>query len=105
MHPMLLLLLLFAETKDTLTREQIAAGIGAIRPKVEACHTDDTVKGTIKVTFHILPSGKVGDVEVVPNEELSDTPLARCVVAAAKTATFPAFQGKPMSVRYPFNFN
>jgi hypothetical protein len=89
-----------------LSAEQVRDGLASVRPKIMRCQnetSDDHVVGKLVVAFEIVPSGKVGDVQL--GGELAQSVIGPCVIREMKKATFPPFTGEPMKVKYPFVFN
>jgi hypothetical protein len=56
------------------------------------------VPGSVTVTFG--PSGKV--TQATLNRDMSDSQMEKCVVAAFRRASVPAFSGAPVSVTKTF---
>jgi hypothetical protein len=87
---------------ETLNKTEVAAGINAVKGKVQACgdaHPD--LKGMLKVKLTINGAGKVAGATA--DGEQAGTALGGCVIAAIKQATFPKSQ-RGITVNYPFVF-
>jgi hypothetical protein len=84
--------------KKSLTGSDFKTGMDAIRAKARACYNGTQGLANIKLT--IAPSGKVAKVAVTG--PFAGTPVAGCVTAAVRGATFPAWDGGPQSFRYSF---
>jgi len=84
--------------KKSLTGSDFKTGMDAIREKARACYNGTQGLANIKLT--IAPSGKVAKIAVTG--PFAGTPVASCVTAAVRGATFPAWDGGPQSFRYSF---
>jgi hypothetical protein len=83
-----------------LDRASISAGIAKVKARVQACASQATTGGTVKVVVKVAPDGSV--TSATPNA--SDVALGTCVADVVKSATFAAStQGGSFS--YPFVFD
>ena len=90
-----------ADAPDHLGRDDVRAGVAAVRPRIDACarhaaSADDLVKAAVR----IAPSGQVTSVVI---KETPSADLGTCVAEALQTASFRATpSGGAFS--YPFRF-
>jgi hypothetical protein len=87
-----------APAKTELTNQEVRDGLDAINGKAKACYGAHGQTGTVKVKLTIASSGKVSKASA--SGDLAGTPAGDCVVAAVKSATFPAWEGAPKSTSY-----
>jgi hypothetical protein len=85
---------------EKLTRDQVRAGLDGKRSQVLACAHGTYGKVLADVT--IGSSGSVSNVEI--EGTFAGTNAAACMAKALSTASFPAFAGPDISVRYPYSF-
>jgi hypothetical protein len=85
---------------EALGQEQIKGGMAAVRGKVQACFDKFQVPGLAKLNVTISKAGAVTSARVTG--DFASSPTGECVTAAVKTATFPRFKGKPLSISYTF---
>jgi len=85
---------------EGLDRQNISAGISAVRARVAACATQSSAKGKVKVRVHVGAAGRVDSVSV---ETTPDPALGACVAWAIQKATFEPTQHGG-SFFYPFIF-
>ncbi|MBK9035794.1 MAG: serine/threonine protein kinase [Myxococcales bacterium] len=85
---------------ESLTREQILAGVGKIKGAAAACGAKSSAKGTVKLSVKVDGSGRVADVAV---KQSPDPTLGACAAAAMKRATFAKTQ-LGGTFAYPFVF-
>lgn len=84
----------------TLSRAQIQGGMRAVKPRVQECFDRYKVPGMANVQVKIMPSGLVGKAKTVGM--FTGTPTGNCVQAAVREARFPAFDGAPITITYPY---
>jgi hypothetical protein len=85
-------------TKTELTSKEIRAGLGAINGKAKACYDKYGIAGTVKVRLTIDPSGNVSKASA--SGDFAGTPTGDCVAAAVKSASFPTWDGAPVSTTH-----
>jgi len=83
-----------------LSRKQVSDGMQPVKSQIAACFAKLKVPGTADVKLTIEGTGRVGSVVV--RGAFAKTPSGACVEEAVKSATFPAFDGAPMTLDYPF---
>ncbi|MBI5479202.1 MAG: zf-HC2 domain-containing protein [Deltaproteobacteria bacterium] len=88
------------ELPETLNPDQIKSGMSSVRGRVMGCYDKYDVAGVARVSVTIGKNGKIASVSVTG--EFSGTPTGECVSAAVKTASFPRFKGKPISIGYTY---
>ncbi len=86
--------------KSKLTRVDIKKGMGSIRGRVAACYEQFKVPGTVSVKVKISNTGVVTSAAATGKFKGTDT--GACVSKAVTAASFPEFDGPPMSFSYPF---
>jgi len=84
--------------KKSLDGSDIRSAMSAVQGKAQACYAGQ--QGTANVKLSVLPNGKVQKVTVTG--VFAGTPVAACVAAAVKNATFPPWDGGPQSVSYSY---
>lgn len=87
-------------TKTRLDRSDVAKAMGKVSGKAKACHAAEKFTGSVLVRFTVDPSGKIAKAKAKGAHASSAT--GKCVVAAVKGASFPAFSGRPTSFTFPF---
>lgn len=89
-----------------LNRSDLSAAMTRIRPKVMACGEEHPVgqdSRVLKVFFAVEPSGRIGEASMRGSTATPKDELARCVLRAAKEATFKkTCEGRRFT--YPFVF-
>ena len=85
---------------EALSQDQIKSGMGGVKGKVQGCFDKYQVAGLAKVSVTIGKSGKVSSANVTG--EFAGTETGSCVATAVKSASFPRFKGKPLSISYTF---
>ncbi len=85
---------------ETLSRSDIAKGMGRVRGRVRGCGKRHSGSGTVKVYIKVGSSGKVSSVSVKSSPSSS---LGSCVASAVRRARFPRTQ-KGRGFTYPFRF-
>jgi hypothetical protein len=84
--------------KQSLDASDFKTGMNAIRAKAQGCYNGTQGMASVKLT--IAPTGRVTKVAVTG--PFADTPVAGCVEAAVRGATFPAWDGAPQSFGYSY---
>jgi hypothetical protein len=84
--------------KTELSGKEIRAGLTAVTGAAKGCYDKYGISGTVKVKVTIEPSGKVSKVSATG--EFAGTPTGDCVAAAVRSATFPSWDGAPMSTTH-----
>ncbi len=84
--------------KTELSSKELRDGLSAKAGAAKACYGKYGVAGTVKVKVTIDPSGKVSKASATG--DFAGTPSGDCVASALKEATFPAWDGAPMSTSY-----
>ena len=74
--------------------------MGAVARQAQGCFDQHGVAGHVKIKATVDPSGKVTKADA--QGEFAGTPTGACVAAAAKSASFPAWTGAPMTISYGF---
>ena len=86
--------------KKQLDRRDVTRVMGEIRPAVQRCREVEQFTGTVTVKFVVAPSGQVTASSATGAHARSKT--GSCVAGAVKQASFPEFEGSPISFTYPF---
>ena len=86
--------------KTGLDGKDIRSGMGAVARQAQGCFDQHGVAGHVKIKATVDPSGKVTKADA--QGEFAGTPTGACVAAAAKSASFPAWTGAPMTISYGF---
>jgi hypothetical protein len=91
-----------SQLPETLTRDQVAAGMKLATAEVQACGRQYRQLGVI--TLRVAIDGRTGRVTAGRVEgPLASSPVARCVLSAVgHQARFPRFSRTPLTLRYPF---
>jgi len=84
--------------KKSLDGSDIRTAMSAVQGKAQACYAGQ--QGTASVKLSVAPNGKVQKVTVTG--VFAGTPVAACVAAAVKGATFPPWDGAPQTVSYSY---
>ncbi len=84
--------------RETLDRDEVAAGLNKIKDSVKACVGDK--HGIAKVDVTIAGSGRVRRALVTG--VFAGTPEGSCIARTVRAARFPKFSGEPVSVEFPF---
>lgn len=77
---------------ETLVRDQVAAGIAAVRARFEGCRSkhgearDPSARPTVRLRVVVAPDGSVESAELEPPS--GDPSFDACIVAAARRARF-----------------
>jgi hypothetical protein len=85
---------------DMLTPDQIKNGMSSVKGKVMGCYDKYDIAGVARVSVTIGKAGKITHAAVTG--EFAGTPTGDCVAAAVKSASFPKFKGKPLSIGYSY---
>ncbi len=91
------------EAKPTLDKKSLAGGdiktgMGAVAGKAQACYAGTQGQAVVKLT--VAPSGQVTKATVTG--VFAGTPVAKCVEAAVRSTSFPAWDGGPQSFNYTY---
>jgi hypothetical protein len=90
-----------SDLPEQLNMNQIRSAMNRVKGRVQACYDQFQVEGMANVGFVIKGSGTINKVSIRGKFRGTDT--GDCVVKAVKTASFPKFSGKPMTIKnYPF---
>lgn len=84
--------------KKSLSGGDIKTGMGSVAGKAQACYAG--TQGTASVKLTVAPSGQVQKVTV--GGPFAGTPVASCVEAAVKSASFPPWDGGPQTISYSY---
>lgn len=84
--------------KKSLSGGDFKNGMAGITSKAQACYAG--TQGTAAVKLTVGPDGHVTKASV--SGAFAGTPVAACVEAAVRSATFPAWDGGPQSFGYSF---
>ncbi|HVV83435.1 MAG TPA: hypothetical protein VHE35_10205, partial [Kofleriaceae bacterium] len=91
-------------SKTGLDGNDIKAGMAPLAKTAQGCYDQFGVAGHVKVKAAVDPSGKVTRVDAIG--EFAGTPTGNCVAAAVKAgASFPAWDGPPMTINYSYTLN
>ena len=83
--------------KKSLTREDFNKGMAAVAGKAKGCYKG--TQGTAMAKLTVSPSGQISKVSV--GGDFAGKPEGNCVESALKGATFPPWDGGPMSFTFP----
>jgi hypothetical protein len=90
-----------SDLPEQLNMNQIRSAMNKVKGRVQACYDQYQVEGMANVKFIIKGDGGIKNVSIRGKFRGTDT--GDCVVKAVKTARFPKFSGKPMTIKtYPF---
>lgn len=84
--------------KKSLSGADIKTGMAAVTGKASSCYQGTQGTATVKLT--VAPSGQVSKVTVTG--VFAGTPVAACVEAAVRSASFPPWDGGPQSFGYSY---
>ncbi len=84
--------------KKSLSGGDIKSGMSSVAGKAAGCYQGTQGTATVKLT--VSPSGQVAKVSV--SGVFAGTPVAACIVAAVKSASFPPWDGGPQSFGYSY---
>ncbi|MCB9556750.1 MAG: AgmX/PglI C-terminal domain-containing protein [Deltaproteobacteria bacterium] len=85
---------------QSLTMNQIRAGMHKILPLIQGCYDKYQVEGRATVKTAINKSGTVDSASV--KGKFFGTDTGTCVINAVKKAHFPRFKGDAITITYPF---
>ena len=83
-----------------LSRAAIKKGMRAVVPRVQSCFAVHQVAGKVAVRLTIEPDGSVSGAS--STGDAAGTPTGTCVADAVSRASFPAWNGAPLTFSYPF---
>jgi hypothetical protein len=86
--------------KTSLDRADIQRGMRGVQGRAQACYDKYQVPGTVTVRLTIENDGTVSRADATGSFASTDT--GTCVASAVKAAQFAAWDGRPMSLSYPF---
>lgn len=94
--------------KESLSDEYIASVVNNQKPFFNRCYAqhlrlNPDSHGQISLSFTIDASGKVSQVSLI-NSTMNDIQLDRCTVAVIERCRFRPYDGDPVVVNYPINF-
>lgn len=98
-----------ASAGESLSADVIRGVIRRHLKEIQYCYvsvgirSNPRLRGTVKVTFTVLPSGHVGKAEV-SSSTLHHVATQRCILSAIRRWRFPRSRGKLVYVTYPFHF-
>jgi hypothetical protein len=85
---------------ESLTRDQVRAGLDALRSKVLSCANG--TYGRVLADVTISAPGRVSNAVI--EGTFAGTNSGSCMARVLRGAQFPGFSGADISVRYPFSF-
>lgn len=94
--------------RETLPDEYIAKVIKEQTRFFTRCYAEHlrlnpNAKGRINLTFTIIPTGAVSSVRLL-SSSLKDPRLEQCTMSAVERTRFRKFDGDPIIINYPINF-
>lgn len=94
--------------RETLSDEYISQIVNSQKPFFNRCYAqhlrlNPDSRGQIHLAFTINTLGKVSTVSLIQST-LSDPQLERCTMSVIERCRFKAFDGDPIVVNYPINF-
>lgn len=94
--------------RETLSDEYISQVVNAQKPFFNRCYAqhlrlNPDSRGQIHLAFTIDTQGKVATVSMIQST-LSDPQLEKCTMSVVERCRFKAFDGDPIVVNYPINF-
>lgn len=88
-----------------ISADQIKSTIGKYMGRVKFCFAKNPdAKGEVKMRFVVNPSGAVTNA-VVAGSSIGNAEIEQCLVRRVMMMNFPAFEGSPKTVTFPFRFN
>lgn len=95
--------------KETLSNSYITSVVRKKKPFINRCYTqhlrlNPKARGRIDTSLTIQPDGTISAARVV-GSTIADPTLQQCVISTLKRARFKSFDGDPLIVRYPINFD
>lgn len=96
------------KARETLSDEYISQIVNSQKPFFNRCYAqhlrlNPDSRGQIHLAFTINVLGKVATVSLIQST-LSDPQLEKCTMAVIERCRFKAFDGDPIVVNYPINF-
>jgi hypothetical protein len=85
---------------DDLTRRDIFAAMGRVKPRAETCLAEVRDPAPVDVRLTIANNGRVTAAKV--QGKLAGTDTAECVESAARAATFRTFKKPMITLTWPF---
>lgn len=97
-----------AKKRETLPDDYIASIVKRQTPFFNRCYAEHlrlnpNAKGRINLSFTITPGGQVSSVRML-GSTLKDPRLEQCTMAVVERARFRTYEGDPIVVNYPINF-
>lgn len=94
--------------RETLSDDYIAQIVNSQKPFFNRCYAQHLrlkpdSRGQIHMAFTIDTEGKVSSVSLV-NSTMSDPALEKCTMSVLERCRFKKFDGDPIVVNYPINF-
>jgi len=89
-----------AELPSSLSAQDLAAAMTAIRPQIAACYAKYQVPGRALLDYVVASNGMVQTVRL--SGIFAGTPTGECVSEAARGARFPKFTTVRQQFSYPF---
>lgn len=94
--------------KETLSDDYISQVVLSQKPFFNRCYAqhlrlNPDSRGQIHLAFTINTQGRVSSVSLVQSS-LSDPQLEKCTMSVVERCRFKAFDGDPIVVNYPINF-
>ena len=86
--------------KTRLETAEIKAGMAKVKGTARACGSANSTSGVVQVKVTIAPSGSVSTVTILG--EFAGKPAGACVKEAVQGASFPKWEGTPMTVNFSF---
>ena len=94
--------------KETLSDDYISQVVTTQKPFFNRCYAqhlrlNPDSRGQIHLAFTIDPNGRVSTVSMIQST-LSDPQLEKCTMSVIERCRFRVFDGDPIVVNYPINF-
>jgi hypothetical protein len=86
--------------KKSLNAGDIRKAMSALNGRAQGCYAKHHQSGSVAVRLTVEPSGKV--TKSVTTGSFAGTPTGDCVADVAGNASFPAWDGKVMTVNYSY---
>jgi len=94
--------LLNSELSGQITSTHIKQVLAFYADSMKKCYQNKPdAKGTVKLRFVIMPSGKVDEVILI-NTTVASAEIEQCLIGMIKAARFPAFKGEAVEVSNSF---
>ena len=88
-----------------ITAGVISSTVNRYMGRVRFCFAKNpNASGVVRIRFVIAPSGEVTSANVA-NSTLGNAEIEQCLVRRVLMMRFPAFEGSPKTVTFPFRFN